>query len=294
MQAMVVEDWCEPKDMVLRRAAGPASRAGAGGDRRQGHRLQLLRHPDGAGQVPGEAAAAVLAGRRGGGRGARRRRRASAASRSATACSPCSAAAGSPSVALAPAAGRVQDARLRCRSSTARPSASSTRPRTSASSTAPTCSRARRCSCTPRPAASASRRCRSARRSARASSRPRARRASWTVARQHGADEAFDYSTPDWVEQVKAGHRRPRRRRHLRSGRRRHLRPLHSSASPSAAACWSSASPRGTHPRRPGQPHPAEEHRDRRPALGRLPPARSRQDPAGDGASCSSSTSAAR
>ena len=39
----------------------------------------------------------------------------------------------------------------------------------------------------------------------------------------------------------------------------------------------------GDHPDDPGQPRAAEEHRHRRPALGRLPPARSGEDPAGDG-----------
>ncbi len=50
----------------------------------------------------------------------------------------------------------------------------------------------------------------------------------------------------------------------------------------------------GTIPNVSGQPHPAEEHRGRRPALGRLPPARSRPDPGGDARLVRACTNAAR
>ena len=68
---------------------------------------------------------------------------------------------------------------------------------------APTCERARRCSCMRRPVAWGSPRFKSAARSARACWRPPARRRSSPSRVSTAPGQAFDYSTPDWVDRVK-------------------------------------------------------------------------------------------
>ena len=237
MRAMIVEDWCEPKDMKLVELARSRARRGPGGDRRQGGRLQLLRHPDRAGEVSGAAAAAVLARWRGGGDHPRRRagrqrlagrrprlrharlgrlreRRAGAGRRPVVRM---------PDVDVVRARRgvrrRVPDVVLRSRL-----------PR-------PRCSPARRCWCTPRPAASAWPRCRSAPRSARACSPPPARPPS----SRSPAGTAPSWRSTTRPRRGSSGEgRRPagaaRTSSTIRSAARSSISPP--SASPSAAGCW--------------------------------------------------------
>jgi NADPH:quinone reductase-like Zn-dependent oxidoreductase len=101
------------------------------------------------------------------------------------------------------------------------------------------------------------------------------------VARQHGAEQAFDYSTPDWVEGVKqaTGGRGADVSTIRSAARSSTVHQVHRLQRPAAGRRLRV----GRHPDDPAQSRAAEEHCHRRPALGRLPHARPGEDPAGDG-----------
>ena len=273
-------------------AARSAAGRRAGGDRRARHRLQLLRHPDGAGQVSGEAAAAVLARRRDGRRRARRRAGRARHSSRGDRVFAMLGWGGFASVAWRrrPRVVRMPDA-MPFEHGAAFGIVYQTsyfglvyRANLQAGETLLVHAAAGGVGLAAVQIGTAL----GARVLATAGSAEKLDVAH--AARRRGGVRLLDARLGRAGE---AGHRRPRRRRHLRSGRRRHLRPVdqvHRLRRPPAGHRLRL----GTHPDDPGQPHSAEEHRRSSACTGAPTASTSRRRSRRRWRRCSSCTSAAR